>query len=258
MDPVLPMMPFIRRLAKTTLNKCGLDVRLVGNIRAHAIASWEAKQYAMWSPFLAHHDIRTVIDVGANTGQFANLIHRLCPTAKILSFEPLPDCHEELSAPLSAIPGSKVFPVALGESAGTVPMNRSRFSPCSSLLPGTERLGEDYPDAAIVEPIDVPLQRLDDVISGEQLDRSILVKLDVQGFEISVIRGARDVLSRAAIVVVEVCFFRKLYNGQPLFDEIYCALTELGFVYMGNAEQHSRKTDGRIVEADAIFERLSA
>jgi hypothetical protein len=42
----------------------------------------------MWRPFLSHHDIRTVIDIGANTGQFAGLIHRLCPNARILSFEP--------------------------------------------------------------------------------------------------------------------------------------------------------------------------
>lgn len=252
------MTAMTRDLAKKLLGKCGLDVRLVKNIRSHEVASWESKQHAMWSPFLAHHEIRTVIDIGANTGQFAGLIHRLCPDARILSLEPVPACLPELNAALAPIPGAKVFPVALGDAPGTVRMNQSVFSPCSSLLPGTSRLGEDYPDAARVQPIDVPVQRLDDTLQGERLEPAILVKLDVQGYEIPVIRGSTDILSRAAVVVVEVCFFRRLYDGQPLFDEIYRTLSNLGFAYMGNAEQHARKADGRIVEADAIFERLPA
>ena len=47
-----------------------------------------------------------------------------------------------------------------------------------------------------------------------------------------------------------------MYDGQPLFDDIYRELHQRGFTYMGNAEQHSRTQDGRIVEADAVFERL--
>lgn len=257
LEQALPMTNFMRGFAKEVLGKCGLDVKLTRNIRAHESATYAARQQAMWSPFLAHHDIRTVIDVGANTGQFAGLIHRLCHQARILSFEPVPDCLPELNATLASIPGSKAFPIALGEKPGSVRMNHSVFTPCSSLLAGTDRLGEDYPDAALVQSIEVPLERLDDTLSGEQLDPGILVKLDVQGYEVPVIRGATAILNRAAIVVVEVCFFRRLYEGQPLFDDIYGVLKDLGFTYMGNPEQHCRKSDGRIVEADAVFERLA-
>lgn len=225
------------------------------NVRAHEVRTWEQQQNALWRPFIAHHDIRTVIDVGANTGQFARLIHRICPAAKVFSFEPLPNCRAELDATLASIPGSKIFPIALGDTTGSVAMRQSAFSPCSSLLNGTNHLGDDYPEAAIINPIDVPLKRLDDVLSGETLEPGIAVKLDVQGYEIPVIRGALQTLERAALVVVEVCFFRKLYEGQPLFDEIYRTLRDLGFNYMGNPEQYSQKKDGRIVEADAVFER---
>ena len=70
-------------------------------------------------------------------------------------------------------------------------------------------------------------------------------------------QGAEELLERASIVVCEVCFFRRLYEGQPLFHEIYSELRRRGFTYMGNTEQAKRKTDGRVVEADAIFERLA-
>lgn len=246
-----------RKLAKRFLELCGLDVRLLRNVRAHDVRTWEQTQNALWRPFMAHHDIRTVIDVGANTGQFARLIHRICPAAKVFSFEPLPNCRAELDATLACIPGSKIFPIALGDSTGSVEMRQSAFSPCSSLLNGTNQLGDDYPEAAIINSIDVPLARLDDVLSGETLDPGILVKLDVQGYEIPVIRGALQTLDRAALVVVEVCFFRKLYEGQPLFDDIYRTLRDLGFNYMGSPEQYPQKRDGRIVEADAVFERPS-
>jgi FkbM family methyltransferase len=243
-------------LAKAMMGRLGLDVRLMRNIRAHEARTWEQTQNSLWRPFLAHHEIRTVVDVGANAGQFARLIGRICPAAKVFSFEPLPDCRAELDAVLARIPGSKSFPMALGDVTGTVRMHQSAFSPCSSLLNGTHQLGDDYPDAAIVKPINVAVARLDDVLCQETLEPGILLKLDVQGFELPVIRGALDTLKRAAIVVVEVCFFRRLYEGQPLFDDIYRTLRDLGFSYMGSPEQYPQKKDGRIVEADAVFERL--
>jgi FkbM family methyltransferase len=209
----------------------------------------------MWWPFLAHRQVRTVIDVGGNTGQFAQLIHRLCPQARIYSFEPIPDCFRELQKTLEHIPRAMAFPLALGDVAGAAQMNCSAFTPCSSMLSGTKNLSEDYPDAAVVERVEIEVARMDDVFRSMILEPEILIKLDVQGYELSTLKGGAITLAKAALVVVEVCFFRRLYQNQPLFDDIYRALFEMGFSYRGNAEQMARKGDGRIVEADAIFER---
>ena len=245
----------LKSITKTLLRNCGLDVRLVRNIKNHAVRTWEEKQLDMWHPFVGHRDIRTVIDIGANTGQFAAMVHRLCPNAKIYSFEPVPNCFPELERTLSGIPGARAFPLALGDTATKTWMNRSRFTPCSSLLAGTGDLGEDYPDAAVVDKFEVHVVRLDDVLGAEVLEPEILIKLDVQGYEIPAICGGPEIISKAAIVAVEVCFFRRLYENQPLFDEVYSVLRDRGFSYRGNADQMARKLDGRIVEADAIFER---
>jgi FkbM family methyltransferase len=241
--------------AKRFLAKLGLDVRLARNLQQMEKRTWEQRQNEMWHPFLAHHRIRTVIDIGANDGQFATLAHRLCPEARVISFEPLPSCHSALSNVLKEIPGSLIKPYAVGDKPGTAKLNASEFSPCSSLLTGTELLGEDYSDAAKVKTIQVPVVRVDDALRDDSLDDDILVKFDVQGYEIPAMQGAEELLKKASIVVCEVCFFRKLYDGQPLFDEVYRDLFDRGFRYMGNAEQSLRKSDGRVVEADAIFER---
>jgi len=79
----------MRRFAKKTFHLMGLDVRLHKNVQESKARTWEKKHDSMWRPFLSHLDIRTVVDIGANTGQFSKLIHRQCPAAAIISVEPL-------------------------------------------------------------------------------------------------------------------------------------------------------------------------
>jgi FkbM family methyltransferase len=245
----------LKSLLKRVLYGLGLEVRLRRNVEAHARREWEDKWCERWRPFVAHRPIRTILDIGANAGQFARLAHRLCPQARILSFEPLPDCFVELQRNLEVIPGARAFNVALGDHAGMVTMNRSAFTPCSSLLAGTADLGRDIPAAAAVSQVSVPLLRLDDILADAGVDDELLIKMDVQGFEPQVIRGGPAAFRRASIVATEVCFCRPLYQGQPLFDDLYGTLRGLGFAFMGNAEQQASLTDARVVEADAIFER---
>jgi FkbM family methyltransferase len=243
-------------MLKQTLHSLGLDVRLVRNIKKAQQRSWLEKQDAYWRPFLTHHNIKTIIDVGANEGQFSILMQRHFPDARILSFEPLEVCQLKLEEVIGRSPDSKIFKIAIGNESRICVMNQSDFTPCSSLLNGSDLLGEDYNNAAKITEIQVPVARLDECLQEENLDSEILVKFDVQGFEIPAIQGAIKTLEKASIVVIETCFFRRLYQKQPLFHEIYTLMYDLGFSFMGNAEQQKRKTDGRIVEADAVFEKI--
>ena len=198
-----------------------------------------------------------MIKAGANEGQFAELIRDLCPRAQVYSFEPLPDVHNLLQRRFRDDPA--VIPVhcGLSDQAGRVLMNRSAFTPSSSLLPMADLHRTEFPHTAEQTTVEIEVQRLDDWMtsSGLQAGPHLLIKLDVQGHEQAVIRGGTDTLRQARLAVVEVSFF-ELYERQPLFDDIYRQLNALGYVYRGSLEQTFSHQQDRILFADALFENL--
>ncbi|HEX8336357.1 MAG TPA: FkbM family methyltransferase [Pyrinomonadaceae bacterium] len=199
--------------------------------------------------------VRTVLDIGANDGDFAAEIRELLPEARIYSFEPLPDAHAALVARMRGDGRFRAFNFALGAVDSRARINRSSFSPSSSLLPMLDLHTQAWPHTAGGAAEEVEVRRLD----AQQLDAEpeLLVKMDVQGFEDKVIEGGRETLGRAAYVVTEVSFAR-LYEGQPLFEDIYRLLSGMGFAYRGSLWQLPDPRDGRPLQADAVFVRAGA
>jgi FkbM family methyltransferase len=207
------------------------------------------KQQQQW---LIDMQIKTVLDIGANTGQFAQDICTIFPDAMIYSFEPLPDCYEELVRLFADKSQFKAFNVALGNETGMIKMNRNEFSLSSSLLPLAELHKQNFPFAQKELVQEVKIARLDDFADMLNLREPILIKLDVQGFEGSVIDGGIGVIKQATIILIELSI-EELYQGQLLFDDIYQKLKALGFQYRGNYAQAYSPLDGRILYVDGIF-----
>ena len=84
--------------------------------------------------FLTHYNMKTVLDIGANIGQSALEFRALLPSARIYSFEPLPDCFEKLVRTMGKDVNFKGFPIALGATAERVSIQESSYSPSSFLL----------------------------------------------------------------------------------------------------------------------------
>lgn len=208
-------------------------------------------RHPLW---LQHLDIKTVIDIGANTGQFASHMRRLLPNVQIYSFEPIDDAFDRLQANFRHDERFQAFQLAMGATRGPTVMFRNDFTPASSLL----RLGathrENFPHAASEQSITVNLITLDDAATDMRLEPEILVKMDVQGYEAKVISGGQMVLARTKVIIVEVSY-ESLYVEQSLFGDIFSALGDLGFDYHGNLEQVLSPIDGRPLQGDAIFLR---
>ncbi len=208
---------------------------------------------ALSKKWLRDMNFRTVLDVGANVGQFAAGAHAILPDAAIYSFEPLPDCFAQLMKTMAGVEKFRAFNVGLGATRTEMQINRSPWSASSSFRKMAKLHIENYPQTEGHETATVPVETLDGIMASINLTDPILLKMDVQGYEDQVLAGGKTIANRAAAIIVEVSF-ETLYEGQPLFDDIYRAITSMGFVYKGNLEQSPDK-NGRLLYADAIFLR---
>lgn len=169
----------------------------------------------------------TIIDVGANMGQFAFAAAQRFPMAEIYCFEPVPDVCRILKDNLKNSPKIHVNNCAIGNENGKVPFYRNEFTLASSALPMHEKNVHTNCDAKRSDIIEVDIFRMDDFPSLH-IREPVLLKLDVQGYEKNALRGAEKILKRIDYIVLEMSFVQ-LYENQPLFDELHEYLKDIGF-----------------------------
>jgi len=201
--------------------------------------------------WLKQYNINTIIDVGANVGQFALRMQEIVPHAKIYSFEPIKECYNSLvknSQNKNIIP----FNFGLGDKEGTCEINVNDFSPSSSMLEMENLHKINFEFTKNSKPETVLIKRLDDIAGNLEIKKNLFIKMDVQGYEDKVISGGLKTVQNAAVLLIEVAF-KSLYKGQPLFNEIYNQLYSLGFAYMGIDGQIIDVSDGMPLFANAFF-----
>jgi FkbM family methyltransferase len=196
----------------------------------------------------------TVIDVGANVGQFAVASTRLFENATVIPIEPNPRIVDMLRTNLPAGVRENVLMTAVGDTIGTAVFHVNRDSQVSSLLQlGSDRLGS-FPRSTVVEEITVPVTTLDALFADRTLAAPILLKIDVQGFEDRVITGGATFLARVDWVLMEVSF-SKLYEGERDFTSIIELMRSRGFRFVRPMNFHVSPKTNEIIEMDALFFR---
>lgn len=206
--------------------------------------------------WLQERGIATVLDVGGNEGQFASLIREILPDAVIHSFEPLASCYEVLTHRATRLQPMICHNVALGSREATAEIFHNEFSASSSLLPMKDRHREAYPQARQTKREQIVVKTLDGMGADLVLRSPALLKIDVQGYELEVLSGAERALRMVDVIIVEMSF-EPLYEGQPLFDDIYAFLRQRDFAFAGNLEQSADPGNGQFLQADAIFVRVA-
>jgi FkbM family methyltransferase len=195
----------------------------------------------------------TVIDVGSNRGQFAVFARHRWPNASLLCFEPLPAPRGVLTRVADELGNVQVFPCALGDEGGEHRMHVARSDDSSSFLAATPRQLEAFPDTREVDEQVVEVRRLENLITEEGLSQPILMKIDVQGAELDVLRGASGLLGAVREILVE-CSLVELYAGQALLDDTILFAREQGFRVIGLSAP-SRASDGTPLQCDVLFSR---
>ncbi|PZS20040.1 MAG: FkbM family methyltransferase [Pseudonocardiales bacterium] len=204
---------------------------------------------------LAQHGITAVLDIGANTGQFGRALRRAKFAGRIVSLEPLPAAFEELLTHARADAHWTAERAAVSDHAGALRINVAGNSVSSSALPMLDRHATAAPGSRYVATQDVVATTVDDIVTRHALvPESTLLKIDVQGYEKSVLDGAANSLPGFGAVRTEMSLVA-LYDGQALLPEIIERLGECGldlwFVEPGFVEPGTR----RLLQLDGTFFR---
>lgn len=223
-----------------------------------ALRRWRPRSVAAWriTQGLRQHGVQpaTVLDVGANAGQFARAAVEVLG-ASVRSFEPLPEAADAFEANLADRTDVHLHRVALGDRSGSVRFHPHAYTLASSVLErDPEAVDETWTGEG--DAIDVPLARLDDLVDVAELEAPVLLKLDVQGYEPQVLAGASRTLAGCDAVVVELAFVAS-YRDQPLAHELLALLADGGWRLEGVLDVR-RDARGVVAEVDGLFRTSSS
>lgn len=198
----------------------------------------------------------TVIDVGANKGQFSLFALQAWPACRVIAFEPLPGPAARYRKMLGGNSRARLVEAAIGPASGTAEIHLSEREDSSSLLPIGERMAGIFPQARSAgRTVTVEIGPLDRFVAEEALRGDVLLKLDVQGFELEALRGCECYLERIEHLYVE-CSYVELYRGQALIGEIVGYLQDRGFALKTEMNIVVRDGVGK-VQSDGLFGRAA-
>ncbi len=204
---------------------------------------------------LAAHNIDVVLDIGANRGQTAERLRRDGFKGEIISIEPLPALQEELQAKAAKDANWRVLqPLAIGESVGETVINMSVAPDMSSILGASGELLQAYPKTAVLDQITVSMTTLDALYAELKPAGNVFVKIDTQGYEMAILKGAEETLKTVKGLRVEMSL-EPLYDGEATYLEIIDYLAQRGFKPHMLVDIGFSKTLSKQLQLDGVFFR---
>jgi FkbM family methyltransferase len=242
------MSPSLKHALRSTAAAAGLEVA-----KSSVYSSQKLRHRLLFDRL----QIDLLLDVGANTGQFARQCRAAGYNGRIISFEPSASAHAGLIKSAATDPDWIVAErMALGSSNGEVEINIAANSYSSSILPMLDRHVSAAPNSAYTQKEKVSLHRLDDVIAAMVPDRNVFLKLDVQGYESQVLAGATQLLTQALAVQLEMSLL-PLYQDETLMPQMQAEMNVRGFDLWDLEPSFRDPSTGRLLQVDGIFIRQS-
>lgn len=234
-------------LIQGLFNRLGLQVR-----RLESAASL-SQAYSEQKRLLGGRVPKTIFEVGAADGRDTSRYAEDYPTARIFAFEPVPESYANLAA--RAIHCPRIVPIQKAASShpGTAQFNIGTFEDSSSLYTA-QYTGSSFDQyQKPVRTISVGVTTIDDIATEYDVKTIDILKMDAQGAELDILRGAMRLLEsdRIGIIYSEVHFMAS-YAGAPLFDQVASFLRDAGFD-LHNLYNLVHNQDARLAWGDAIF-----
>lgn len=240
----------ISSLGHATLQRFGIDCHKVTPGTCHSIRLLKLCERL---------GTTVVFDIGANEGQFASELLSAGYRGRVISVEPNSEAHHDL---VEAARGNSRWVVAdrcaVGATAGNAELNIAGNSVSSSLRPMLDTHQSADPASTYVRRERCDVVTVADLFSQYvgPADRGVMVKVDVQGHESDVLRGAVEVMPRIDAIQLELSLV-PLYEGESLLIDQVLAMKSMGYVLWQLDRGFMDDTSGRLLQADGMFVRES-
>lgn len=202
---------------------------------------------------LKHYKIDKVLDVGANSGQYATQLFQIGYKGKIISFEPVKQVFSVLQKKASQKKNWTVFNYGFGNKTEECIINISKNTYSSSLLDIMPSHIKGAPESEYISKEKVQIKTIDTVYSELIKDKDVvLLKIDVQGFEKNVLDGAKKSLGKIKGIQLEMSI-EELYKGEMLFVDMARFLKEHNFNLQSLENGFFDNESGKLLQVDGIF-----
>lgn len=194
----------------------------------------------------------TIIDVGSSIGMFSKTANYFWSDAKIFSFEPLDTSYQKLIKLVGNNPNIELFHFALGDKREKTIINESSYEYSSSILEMSDIHKNAFPYSSDSTKQEIEVYTLDGIFKNITITAPALLKLDVQGFELNVLKGGLNFLKNVDYILIELSF-SELYKNQPLFNELYSFLNSNNFKLVDILDFSRNPNTFEMLQIDALF-----
>lgn len=200
--------------------------------------------------------VEWVLDVGANKGDVTLAALKTYPSCKVICFEPVTATFELLKKNLSQYSDRTfLYNSALAEKEGVGEINITSFHGANSILPKSDFHSQFNPHIGEINKEQISLLRLDDIASKLPTNHIDVMKIDVEGYEINVLKGGRSFIqSSVDTIIIEASLMRDASWEKQGFMEVFNELTQLGFRLINIFDVHkARSTEMMLLQMDCVW-----
>jgi len=184
---------------------------------------------------------KVVYDIGANRAEWSRNLKKIFPNAEFILFEPQAELEPFLKRYCNDYIDSKYFLTALGKSVEMA----------------TIELWDDYAGTTLLhentdKPTrEIPVDTIDNMVSNG-VPKPDLLKLDVQGYELTVLQGATKCFGYTEVVLLEIALY-SLNPNQPIFSEVVSFMDNNGYIVYDILSLHRERSTDILRYMDVIF-----
>lgn len=234
------------------LRRFGVELHGLGYLEKIQKNSFRNNPFQVQGRFVPVNKPVVIFDAGANNGSTTEKYRGLYPASTVHAFEPIPDMAALFEQRHAGNDRVILNRLALSDKAGEVSFNINKSPDTSSLLESASIGSSSDPLCQTVSTITVRTATIDDYCRDMNISRIDILKMDTQGSELNILRGASRMLAeqRVGLIFTEV-YFKQQYQQQPLFDELFSFLRKMDFDLQDIYEtQYNQR---QLLWGDAIF-----